>query len=143
MLKTGRILSINKVKCQYLTSQTQVQLKRLKFKEMKRVNNNYETMVEAIEDLKTRGYSRNFNVDSDGVLKEGDSSITFLPSSVELHELHRFEGATNPSDMSILYAVKTDTGEKGTVVDAFGVDGSEIVSKFMNRVAQKQFEIRK
>lgn len=110
---------------------------------MKRVNNNYETMVEAIEDLKTRGYSHNFNVDRDGVLKEGDSSTTFLPSSVELHELHRFEGATNPSDMSILYAVKTDTGEKGTVVDAFGVDGSEIVSKFMNRVAQKQFEIRK
>lgn len=110
---------------------------------MKRVNNNYETMVEAIEDLKTRGYSHNFNVDSDGVLKEGNSSPTFLPSSVELHELHRFEGATNPSDMSILYAVKTDTGEKGTVVDAFGVDGSEIVSKFMNRVAQKQFEIRK
>lgn len=107
---------------------------------MKRVNNNYETMVEAIEDLKKRGYTHNFNVDSKGVLADGESSKTYLPSSVELHELHRFEGATNPSDMSILYAVETDSGKKGTVVDAFGVDGSETVSKFMNHVAQKQFE---
>lgn len=115
----------------------------IKFKQMKRVNNNYDTMVEAIEDLKSRGYTHNFNVESNGVLSEGKSSRKYLPSSVELHELHRFEGATNPSDMSILYAVGTDTGEKGTVVDAFGVDGSETVSKFMNHVAQKQFEMGK
>ena len=106
---------------------------------MKRVNNNYETMVEAIEDLKKRGYTHNFNVESNGVLSDGDSSQTYLPSRVELHEQHRFEGATNPSDMSILYAVETDSGKKGTVVDAFGVDGSEVVSKFMNEVDQKQF----
>ena len=110
---------------------------------MKRVNNNYETMVEAIEDLKARGYTQNFTIEQKGVLSDSESSRTYLPSSVELHELHRFEGATNPSDMSILYAVETDTGKKGTVVDAFGVDGSEIVSKFMNHVAQKQFEKRK
>lgn len=110
---------------------------------MKRVNNNYDTMVEAIEDLKKRGYTHNFNVNSSGKLTDGENSQTYLPSSVELHELHRFEGATNPSDMSILYAVETDDGEKGTVVDAFGVDGSETVSKFMNHVAQKQFDTGK
>lgn len=110
---------------------------------MKRVNNNYETMVEAIEDLKKRGYTHNFNVNKDGKLTDGENSKTYLPSSVELHELHRFEGATNPSDMSILYAVETVSGKKGTVVDAFGVDGSEVVSKFMNHVAQKQFETGK
>jgi hypothetical protein len=113
------------------------------FKQMKRVNNNYDTMVEAIEDLKSRGFTHNFNVESNGVLSEGKSSRKYLPSSVALHELHRFEGATNPSGMSILYAVETDTGAKGTVVDAFGVDGSETVSKFMNHVAQKQFEMGK
>lgn len=115
----------------------------IKYKEMKRVNNNYDTMVEAIEDLKKRGYTHNFNVNSSGKLTDGENSQTYLPSSVELHELHRFEGATNPSDMSILYAVETDDGEKGTVVDAFGVDGSETVSKFMNHVAQKQFDTGK
>ena len=59
-------------------------------------------MVEAIEDLIKRGYTCNFNVNPEGKLTDGESSQTFLPSSVELHELHRFEGATNPSDMSIL-----------------------------------------
>jgi hypothetical protein len=101
---------------------------------------NYETMVEAIEGLKSRGYSRNFSINDEGLLVDSDSSATFLPWAVELHELHRFEGQTNPSDMSILYAVKTNDGKMGTVVDAFGVDGSETVSKFMNKVAQKQYE---
>lgn len=107
---------------------------------MKRVNNNYDTMVEAIEDLKKRGYTHNFSINNNGELHDRSTSKSFLSSDVELHEMHRFEGNTNPSDMSILYAIETDTGEKGTVVDAFGVDGSEIVSKFMNRVAQKQYK---
>jgi hypothetical protein len=42
--------------------------------------------------------------------------------------------------MSILYAVQTSTGLKGTVVDAYGADGSEVISEFMNQANQKQFD---
>lgn len=47
---------------------------------------------------------------------------------------------TNPADDSILYAVETSSGLKGTVVDSYGHDGSEVTSKFMNKVVQKQFD---
>ncbi|QGY47689.1 phosphoribosylpyrophosphate synthetase [Maribellus comscasis] len=102
-------------------------------------NNQYETLVEALEQLKERGYTHNFQVNEHGQLIE-DKEGFFFPSEVELHEFHRFEGDTNPADMSILYAVQTSTGLKGTVVDAYGAEGSEVISKFMNQANQKQFD---
>jgi hypothetical protein len=102
-------------------------------------NNQYGTLVEALEQLKKKGYTHYFQVNEQGQLTE-DKKAFFLPSDVELHEFHRFEGNTNPADMSILYAVQTSTGLKGTVVDAYGADGSEVISEFMNQANRKQFD---
>lgn len=107
---------------------------------MKGKNNNYDTLVEATEALFKLGYTRNFIITKDGLLTEGKKK-GYMADEVELHEFHRFEGNTNPADMSIVYAVQTTSGERGIVVDSYGVDGSEITSKFMNKVAQKQFDI--
>ncbi|HKJ42378.1 MAG TPA: hypothetical protein VKA27_09800 [Sunxiuqinia sp.] len=103
------------------------------------MNNQYSTLVEAVEDLKKKGYTHNFWVNKYGKLEEHTAKF-FPPSEVELHSFHRFEGNTNPDDMSIVYAVQTNTGLKGTVVDSFGTDGSAVTSEFMNHVDQKQFE---
>ena len=108
---------------------------------MKRKNNNYDTLVEATQALTKLGYTHNFSITENGMLAEGKGE-GFTAEEVNLHEFHRFEGNTNPADMSIVYAVQTISGEKGIVVDSYGVYGSEITSKFMNKVAQKQFDIR-
>ena len=36
-------------------------------------------------------------------------------------EYHRFEGASNPSDNSIVYAIHSNDGVKGVLVDAYGM----------------------
>lgn len=102
-------------------------------------NNQYTSMVRAIEALSEKGYTGNFSVTENGLLDDGKGN-TFLPTEVELDEFHRFEGETNPSDSSILYVLKTKTGLNGTVVDSYGVDGSFVISEFMNKVKQKQFD---
>ena len=102
-------------------------------------NNQYTSMVKAIEDLSRKGYTGNFSVTEDGFLDDGNGN-TFLPTEVELNEFHRFEGETNPSDSSILYVLQTKSGIMGTVVDSYGVDGSIVISDFMNKVKQKQFD---
>lgn len=102
-------------------------------------NNRYSTLAEATNDLRKRGFTHNFSVNKNGMLEEHKGK-NYSASQVELVEFHRFDGMTNPSDDSILYAVKTHTGEKGTVIDSYGSDGSEVTSKFMNKVAQKQFD---
>ncbi len=107
---------------------------------MKGKNNSYDTLVEAIEALKKRGYTHNFRISDKGLMVE-KKETAFIANEVELHEFHRFEGNTNPADMSIVFAVQTSSGERGLVVDSYGVYGSELTSKFMNKVAQKQFDM--
>jgi hypothetical protein len=34
--------------------------------------------------------------------------------------MYRFEGDSNPDDSSIVYAISSNTGLKGTLVDAYG-----------------------
>lgn len=101
-------------------------------------NNQFSTLVTAITELQKRGFTHNFCITENGLLK-GEKNNFYSPTQVELVEFHRFDGMTNPSDDSILYAVKTSSGLKGMVVDSYGHDGSEITSRFMNTVAQKQF----
>lgn len=86
-------------------------------------NDQYTNMASVNEELCRKGYTANFSVTEDGLLNDGNGN-TFLPAEVELDEFHRFEGTTNPSDTSILYALKTKSGLKGTVVDSYSVDVS-------------------
>jgi hypothetical protein len=106
---------------------------------MKLNNNKYDTLYDATENLKKRGYTCNFNVNENGLLTD-HKGAEFKPSEVMLDEFHRFEGISNPADSTIIYAVSTKSGMKGTVVDSFGADGSEVTSGFMNKVEQHQFD---
>lgn len=102
-------------------------------------NNRYNNLAEATENLRQKGFTTNFKVNNKNLL-EDDKKSTFKSSEVQLLEFHRFEGMSNPADSSILYAVKTDSGKKGVVIDSFGADGSEITSAFMDEAKQNQFE---
>ena len=103
------------------------------------MNNQYTTLSEAVEKLKERGFSHNLSVNSEGELIEAGRE-SFKPSEVRLVEFHRFEGTSDPADMSIVYALETKSGIKGTVVDTYGAEGSETVSNFMDNVEQGQYE---
>ena len=41
---------------------------------------------------------------------------------------------TNPDDMSIVYAVTTDDGKKGTVVDAYGTYEDPMTSDMVQKM---------
>jgi len=49
----------------------------------------YETMVEALNDLKQRGFTLDFNL-ANGVLHNSDADITLSPEDFEICELYRF-----------------------------------------------------
>jgi hypothetical protein len=97
------------------------------------MNNQYSTLTEAIEELKKRGYSANFRVNENGLL-EAAKGQTFGASDVKLTEFHRFEGMTDPADSTILYALETGSGLKGTLADSYGAEASELISGFMKNV---------
>jgi hypothetical protein len=92
-----------------------------------------ESERSALEALRARGFTESFVVES-GVLRLADGSRGFRSDEVTVREYRRFEGASDPDDMSIVYAIETVDGIKGTLVDAFGVYASPVVTDFMEQV---------
>jgi peptidoglycan hydrolase-like protein with peptidoglycan-binding domain len=79
----------------------------------------FETLSEAISDLKKRGFDRDFNL-RETFIECTTSGQQFSPEEFEIVETYRFEGETNPSDESVIYAIQSKDGVKGTLVNAFG-----------------------
>ncbi len=80
----------------------------------------YNNMVEATNDLMKRGYTENLSLEGDTV-DDKDKGIQMTPDEFEIDEFYRFEGASNPDDMSIVYAVSSQKYNiKGVLVNAFG-----------------------
>ncbi len=97
------------------------------------MDNQYDTLSQATDDLKKRGYELNFNLEPDCIACK-DLNKKYNPKSFHIDEFHRFEGMTNPDDMSIVYAVTTDDGKKGTVVDAYGTYEDPMTSDMVQKM---------
>lgn len=93
----------------------------------------YRTLADAMEDLARRGFTENFEVVGNR-LRALESGHTFGPDEVVIREYHRFEGVSDPDDMSIVYGIESQNGTRGTLVDAFGVYSNPEVSAFLGNV---------
>jgi hypothetical protein len=82
---------------------------------------NYDTMVDALSTLKQQGYTEDFNLDKDCLAcRQGLFRVN--PDEFQIDKFFRFEGASNPDDSSILYAISSEEyGIKGTLVNAYGI----------------------
>ncbi|MBK6635025.1 MAG: phosphoribosylpyrophosphate synthetase [Chitinophagaceae bacterium] len=81
----------------------------------------YDTVVAALNGLKARGYTVDFNIAFDK-LTCSDDNICLNPDEFEIVEMHRFEGNSNPADEDVVYAVESKSGDiKGVISSAFGV----------------------
>ena len=97
------------------------------------MDNQFETLSQAIEALNKRGYTLDFNLSKDCIeCKEID--LDYRPEEFHIDEFHRFEGASNPDDMSILYAITTDDGKKGTLVDAYGAYSDPLTTEMVQKM---------
>jgi hypothetical protein len=99
----------------------------------------YETLVDAMVDLKERGYTSDFEAQS-FCLYCGDLDIRLNPEEFHVDEVHRLEGEdSSPDDSSIVFAITSSTGVKGTLVDSYGPYAEnlsyDMVQKLHNHLA--------
>ncbi len=81
----------------------------------------YDTVVGALNGLKARGYTVNFNIAFDKLMCS-ENKICLNPNEFEIVEVYRFEGNSNPADADVVYAVEAKTGNiKGVITSAFGL----------------------
>jgi hypothetical protein len=82
--------------------------------------NQYRTVTEALEDLARRGFTANLEY-LEGALNAVETGRRLRTEELTIVEHHRFEGASDPEDMAVVYAIESRDGVRGVVVDAFGV----------------------
>lgn len=93
----------------------------------------YKTLAEAVEGLRRRGFTANFEL-LNKRFRAVDSGQTFTADQLTIVEHHRFEGVSDPDDMSVLYAIEANDGTRGTIADAFGPQADPDLGAFLKNV---------
>ena len=99
---------------------------------------NYETLVDATNDLMKRGYTANLSLEGD-TIDDKAQDIKMTADDFEIDEFYRFEGASNPADMSIVYAVSSPKYNlKGVLVNAYGTYANDSASAIEAKLHHNQ-----
>lgn len=94
---------------------------------------NYQTLMEAVDALAKRGYTYDFQY-ADGALYCQGVKDRFCPDELIITEVYRFEGMSDPDDNSVVYAIKSNNGFKGTLIDAYGLYSDEAKALFLKNI---------
>ena len=90
-------------------------------------------MEKCLSKLESEGYTDQYKVEG-GKLVDLTKNKKYKPKDVKAVNFYRFEGISNPDDMSILYAIETSDGNKGTLIDAYGFYSDDETGEFMNQI---------
>ena len=95
------------------------------------------TLASCVNKLVLDGYEESFQVTEKGIFSHATNKH-YEPDEVRIINFFRFEGASDPADNSILYAIETNDGIKGTLTDAYGPYADLQVEKFLKQVEDIQ-----
>ena len=96
----------------------------------------YDTLSQALNSLKSDGYTSDFNLCPDG-LECPSTKVKIKPEEFHVDAVYRFEGMTNPADSSVLYAISSTSGLRGVLVDAYGVYAESISQEMIGKLTMK------
>lgn len=74
--------------------------------------------------LEEKGYGRELLISDEGARFEAGGR-TYGPDRLTIVKTYRFEGESDPADMSVAYAIRSDDGQCGFLVNAYGTYSSQ------------------
>ncbi len=83
----------------------------------------YDTVSEAVNGLKNRGFELDFNLRENCLVCH---EHRFNVNDFEIVEVYRFEGNTDPADEAVVYAIQSADGIKGILVSGYGISADEM-----------------
>ncbi len=78
----------------------------------------YDTVSEATNGLRKRGFSIDFNLEENCLICQHGK---FNVDDFEISEVYRFEGNSDPSDEAVVYGIISLNGIKGVLVTGYGI----------------------
>ncbi|MFA9190679.1 hypothetical protein AAGV28_04780 [Flavobacterium sp. FZUC8N2.13] len=91
--------------------------------------------IDYIKIYQSKGFAANFYF-KDNKLINSDTKTEYLPTDIFVVAEHRYEGMSNPSDMSILYIIKTKNGDKGTLLMGYGPTADLELAEFFKKIPE-------
>ncbi len=104
------------------------------------MNENYGTLSETVNSLVQAGYTLDFNIHQECLICHHNNTV-LSPDEFQIDMVYRFEGATNPDDESIVYAISSAKhGVKGILVNGYGISADETSSKLVEKLQTHQLQ---
>jgi hypothetical protein len=91
------------------------------------------TLAGTVEHLRDRGYTASFEPSTHGLRVAGRAKI-YPAGELTIRESYRFEGASDPDDLSVVYAIEASDGTRGVLVDAFGPYADPAIARVLRDV---------
>lgn len=97
-----------------------------------------DTLSETINYLQKLGYINSFEI-KNGKFICIENNKSYQPSDLQILETYRFEGKSDPDDMSILFVLESNDKTKGLFIEAYGTyslmedSNSELVKQLKSK----------
>lgn len=102
-----------------------------------------ETLIETLNELRGEGYVEDFNLQQN-CLECRNGRFKVFSDDFKVDKVFRFEGDSNPSDSSILYAISSDKNNvKGVLVNAYGIYSEPVTDEMVEKLEIKKQGIGK
>ena len=91
----------------------------------------YDTVTEALNGLRLRGFSVDFNLQENCLVCNDDK---FDVNNFEIMEVYRFEGDSDPADEAIVYAIESVNGMKGVMINGYGISADAMTKEMSQKL---------
>ena len=92
----------------------------------------YVTLTGLLTELRKEGYVEDLNLYQHF---PGNDVNRAFPGDFKVDKVFRFEGDSNPSDSSILYAISSESQQlKGVLVNAYGIYSESVTDEMVNKL---------
>ncbi|WP_405291871.1 hypothetical protein [Algibacter sp. Ld11] len=97
---------------------------------------NLKSEKDFIKAYQENGFTGNFMMVNHKLVGT-ETKTEYYPMDINVVAEHRFEGMSNPSDMSILYVIETKDGLKGTVLANYSPSSNTSTAEFFKAIPKE------
>lgn len=95
------------------------------------------TLVETMNELRRQGYTEDFNLQQN-CLECRNGQFKIFTDEFKIDQFFRFEGASDPSDAAILYAISSDVHNlKGVLVNGYGIYSETVTDEMLKKLEMR------
>ncbi|MDZ4713502.1 MAG: phosphoribosylpyrophosphate synthetase [bacterium] len=97
------------------------------------------TLVEHIQRLRDKQYIHDFVIEKEMVCSKETNEI-FEPENLIIERTYRYEGDSNPDDMTVAYGIAAPSGTKGVIIDAYGTYANPKISEAVRKIPVREVD---